>query len=83
MIRSEILLRMRFSSQFQNESYIPQLFTRKFSPREPKCLNGVEFRDSDGHCLLRIVFQVIFRTNQKYMIRSENDLKNACVRVFK
>ena len=26
---------------FQNESYIPQLFTRKFSPREPKCLNGL------------------------------------------
>ena len=33
---------------FQNESYIPQLFTRKFSRREPKCLNGVavEVRDS-------------------------------------
>ena len=23
---------------FQKESYTPQLFARKFSPREPKCL---------------------------------------------
>ena len=28
-------------SHFQNKSYIPQLFARKFSPREPKCPNGV------------------------------------------
>ena len=41
------LLRMHLS-HFQNESYIPQLFTRKFSPREPKCLNGVAVGDSDG-----------------------------------
>ena len=33
---------------FQNESYIPQLFTRKFLPREPKCINGVAVGNSDG-----------------------------------
>ena len=27
---------------------MPQLFTRKFSPREPKCLNGVAVADWDG-----------------------------------
>ena len=39
---------MRFVYHFQNESYIPQLFARKFSPREPKCLNGVAVGDWDG-----------------------------------
>ena len=33
---------------FQNESYIPQLFAGKFSPRQPKCLNGVAVGDWDG-----------------------------------
>ena len=28
--------------------YIPQLFTAKFSPREPKCVNGVGIGDWDG-----------------------------------
>ena len=32
----------------QNESYTPQLFTRKFSPREPKCLNRVAVEDTHG-----------------------------------
>ena len=31
-------------SHFQNESYVPQLFTRKFSPKEPKCVNGLAVR---------------------------------------
>ena len=31
-------------SHFQNESYVPQLFTRKFSPKEPKCFNGLAVR---------------------------------------
>ena len=35
-------------SYFHNESYISQLFTRKFSPRQPKCLNGVVVGDWDG-----------------------------------
>ena len=34
-----------FFFHFQNKSYIPQLFTRKFSPREPKCRNGVVVGD--------------------------------------
>ena len=38
---------MRFFS-FLDESYIPQLFTKKFSPREPKYLNGVAVMDWDG-----------------------------------
>ena len=42
-------------SHFQNESYITQLFTGQFSPREPKCPNGVAVRDGDG--------QFIFSTN--------------------
>ena len=46
-------------SHFQNESHIPQLFIRKFSPREPKCPNGVAVRDWDG--------QFIFRTNHTYI----------------
>ena len=40
-------------SHFQNKSYIPQLFTRKFSPREPKCPNGVAVRDWDGQFIFR------------------------------
>ena len=31
-------------SHFQNESYVPQLFTGKFSPEEPKCVNGLVVR---------------------------------------
>ena len=37
-----------YDDYFQNEPYIPQLFIRKFSPREPKCLNGVAVADWDG-----------------------------------
>ena len=40
MIRSENDLKMHAQEYFWNESCIPQLFTRKFSPREPKCLKG-------------------------------------------
>ena len=39
---------MRSFFHFQNESYIPQLFTRKFSPGEPKSLNVVAVGDQDG-----------------------------------
>ena len=46
-------------SHFQNESYIPQLFTGKFSSGEPKCPNGVVVRDWDG--------QFIFRMNHTYI----------------
>ena len=41
----------RSENDLNNASYIPQLFIRKFSPREPKCLNGVavgEDRDGQG-----------------------------------
>ena len=44
----KLALTHAFFPHFQIESYIPQLFTRKFSPREPKCLNRVAVRDSDG-----------------------------------
>ena len=47
MIRSENDL----IPYFQNESYIPQLFTRKFSPRETKCLKGVAVGDQDSQYL--------------------------------
>ena len=47
-------------SHFQNESYIPQLFTRKFSSGEPKCPNGVVVRDWNG--------QFIFRMNDTYIV---------------
>ena len=47
MIRSENDL----IPYFQNESYIPQLFKRKFSPRETKCLKGVADRDQDSQYL--------------------------------
>ena len=30
-------LKTHAEEYFQNKSYMPQLFTRKFSPREPKC----------------------------------------------
>ena len=38
---------------FQNESYISQLFTRKFSPKkkETKCLKGVAVGDQDSQYL--------------------------------
>ena len=45
-------------SHFQNESYIPQLFTRKFSSGEPKCPNGVVVRD----------WKFIFRMNDTYIV---------------
>ena len=48
IIRSENTLMHAFFFHFQNESYIPQLFTRKFSPRELKCLNVVPVGDWDG-----------------------------------
>ena len=48
MIRSENTLKHIIFFHFQNESYIPQLFSGKFSPREPKCLNGVAVGDWDG-----------------------------------
>ena len=44
----------------QNESYIPQLFTRKFSSGEPKCPNGLVVRDWNG--------QFIFRMNHTYIV---------------
>ena len=42
---------MTSERHFQNESYIPQLFTRKFSPRETKCLKGVAVGDQDSQYL--------------------------------
>ena len=39
---------MHFFSHFQNESYIPQLFTRQFSSGEPKCFKEVTVGDSNG-----------------------------------
>ena len=51
MIRSENYLKMHGYEYFENESYIPQSFTRKFSPREPKCLKEVVVRDWDGENL--------------------------------
>ena len=52
MIRSKNDLKIACIRVFQNESYIPQLFyTRKFSPRELKCLKGVIVRNWDGQYL--------------------------------
>ena len=46
-----------------------KILLRKFSPREPKCLNGVAVGDRDGQHLW-----------ENYMIPSENDFKNALSR---
>ena len=41
MICSENDLRMRAQEYFQNESYVPRLFIRKFSPIGFKCVKEV------------------------------------------
>ena len=51
MIRSENDLKTRAQEYFQNKSYILQLLTREFSPREPKCLKGVAAGGWDGQYL--------------------------------
>ena len=48
MTCSENTLTYAFFFHFQNDSYIPQLFIRKFPPRELKCLNAVTVGDWDG-----------------------------------
>ena len=48
MTCSENTLMYVFFFHFQNKSYTPQLFTRKFSPRESKCINRVAVGDWDG-----------------------------------
>ena len=46
-------------SYFQKESYIPQLFTRNLSPREPKSLSGVVDSDWDGQYLQEKYLEIL------------------------
>ena len=51
MIFSENDLKTHAYEHLQNESDIPQLFTRKVSPRETKYLKGVIVGGRDGQYL--------------------------------
>ena len=75
---------MRFFLHFQNESYIPQLFTRKFLSREPKCLNGVVVGDWDALTTREIapigaisrLCRVLYQVEGVVLMAGTNNLRN-------